>query len=145
MIKVYKLSNGTEVKVYLQKKGTESSKTFFGFNGYNDVYKLIIVAYGEKFTTTYHNSVVNYGKPIKEQDINDAVDCIVGDFMAYKDYPNINEFLHEFGYDFDDEVEYKRGVRAYNGCCSTYVRLGQMFTADEVIELGNIARGTEID
>ena len=143
MIKIYKLSNGTEVKVHLQKKGTECSKTFFGNNGYNDVYKIIIVVDGQKFTTTYHNSIANYGKPIKEQDMDDAVDCVVGDFMAYKDYPTKFEFFNAFGYDFEENL--MRGTRVFNGCESTFYKLGKLLTEDEVIELGNIARGTEID
>ena len=144
MIKVYKLSNGRQVKVHLQKKG--ESDSFFGKpNWWQDVYKIIFdFGYG-KFTTTFHNSAANYHKPIKENDIDNAVDCVVNDFLAYKDYPNINDFLHNFGYDFDDEEEYKRGVKAYNGCCSIYVRLGQLTTADELIEIGNIARGTTFD
>lgn len=144
MYKVYKLSNGREVKVHLQKKG--ESNSFFGkSNWWHDVYKIIFnFGYGV-FTSTYHNSAANYHKSLNESDVDDAVDCVVNDFLAYKDYPNINDFLHEFGYDFDDSEEYARGVRAYNGCCSTYVRLGQLTTADELIELGNIARGTTLD
>lgn len=138
MIKIYKLSDGTEVKVHLQKKG--ECNNWFGL-GWHDLYRVIMdFGYG-KFTTTFHNSPANYHKPIKEEDIDGAVECIIDDFLAYKENPNINDFLHNFGYDFDDEVEYKRGVRAYNGCCSTYVRLGQYVKAEELIELSNQIRG----
>lgn len=140
MIKIYKLSDGTEVKVHLQKKG--ECNNWFGL-GWHDLYRVIMdFGYG-KFTTTFHNSPANYHRPIKEEDIDCAVECIIDDFLAYKDFPNINDFLHNFGYDFDDEEEYKRGVRAYNGCCSTYVRLGQCVKAEELIELSNKIRGYE--
>ena len=88
-----------------------------------------------KFTTTYHNSGSNYHKSVTKDDIDCAVACVVGDFFAYKNYPNINDFLHAFGYDFDDAEEYRRGITAYNACCSTYVRLGQLVKAEEIINL----------
>lgn len=142
MIKIYELSNGKEVKVHLQKK-CESNSFFGKWTAWHDVYRIIMdFGYGT-FTSTFHNSPVNYHKPIKDVDIDCAVECMIDDFLAYKENPNINDFMHNFGYDFDDSEEYKRGVRAYNGCCSTYVRLGQLVKADELIELSNKIRGYE--
>lgn len=139
MIKIYKLSDGTNIKVHLQKKG-EASSWFCG-NGFHDVYRIIMdFGYGV-FTTTFHNSIMNYGKPINENVIDDAVDCIISDFFSYKEYPNIIVFMHEFSYDFDNSKEYKKGVSAYNRCCSIYVRLAQLVTADKLMELSNIIRG----
>lgn len=139
MIKTYDFSSGKSVKVFLQKKGVSNS--MFGYPGLHDTYRLIMdFGYG-KFQTTYHNSIANYGKPIDEREIDDAVICVITDFFAYKDYPNIYDFLHEFGYDFDNDVEYKRGIRAYYGCCSIYTRLGMFITSDELLELEKTING----
>ena len=139
MIKIYEISSGKSVKVYLQKKG--ESNSMFGYPGWHDTYRLIMdFGYG-KFQTTYHNSIANYHKPIKEEDIDDAVISVITDFFAYKNYPNIYDFLHEFGYDFDDKEEYKRGVRAYHGCCSIYTRLGLLITSEELLELEKTING----
>ena len=139
MIKIYEFSNGKSVKVYLQKKG--ESNSMFGYPGWHDTYRLIMdFGYG-KFQTTYHNSIANYHKPIKEEDIDDAVLSVINDFSAYKNYPNICDFLHEFGYDFDDKEEYKRGIKAYYGCLSIYTRLGMLVRYKELIELEKTING----
>jgi len=139
MIKIYEFSNGKTVKVHLQKKGESCS--MFGYPGWHDTYKLIMdFGYG-KFQTTYHNSIANYHKPIKEEDIDDAVLSVINDFSAYKNYPNICNFLHEFGYDFGDEEEYKRGIKAYYGCLSIYTRLGMLVRYKELIELEKTING----
>lgn len=139
MIKIYEISSGKSVKVYLQKKG--ESNSMFGYPGWHDTYRLIMdFGYG-KFQTTYHNSIADYHKPIKEEDIDDAVLCVINDFSAYKNYSNIYDFLHAFGYDFDDKEEYKRGIKTYYGCCSIYTRLGMFITSDELLELEKTING----
>ena len=137
MIKTYTLSSGTTIKVHLQKKG-ESNNFFGDRNSWHDVYRLIMdFGYG-KFTCTFHNATSCYKKPITESTIDNAVECVINDFSSYKQYPNIYDFLHEWGYDFDNKKQYNEGIKAYHGCCSVYKRLGLLTNEKELKELWDI-------
>ena len=141
MTKIYTLSNGTTIKVHLQKKG-ESNSFFGNSNSWHDVYRLIMdFGNGKKFTTTFHNSVHDYGKNITESTIDNAIDCVISDFMAYDNYPYASDFLNEFGYDcYKDK---NAGMRAYNGCCSIYERLSELMTENDIVELYKIVRNED--
>ena len=139
MYKNYVLSTGTNVKVHLQKKG-ETSERFNGRNAYHDIYRAILVFKEGKVTTTFHNSIANYGKPLKEEDVDCAVECIIGDALDYKYHPSMNDFFDDFGYDYDD----KEGEKVYRGCESIWWRLGKYLTEEEMNELENIVRGINI-
>ena len=126
MTKDYELSTGKKIKVNLVRRG-ESNK----WGGWHDVYQIIFNFDTGRVTSTFHNSIVNFGKPVDQRIVDDAVNCVCLDATCYDAYSSFHDFMDEFGYDYDD----KEGNKVYRACESIYMRLNKYLTNEELYEL----------
>ena len=131
MVHTYTLDNGKKVKVTAKNKRV--AKKFFNKEHY--AYTIVVEAEGTDiaFKTTYHDSIANYSNGVKctKDTIDNAVYCIILDADSFRNEPNENDFLREYGYD-EDEAQ---GHKVFNACRDTYKVLYTMLSEEEVDSL----------
>lgn len=128
MTKTYTLSSGTQVKVTAKNKRVSNH---WGHLHY--AYTIVIDVDGDTYKTTFHDSGMNYSRGVSypKDLINSAVNCTMLDADSYDHNPTLEEFLDEYGYDWEDE----NGYKAFAGCREAYERISRMLTLDEQNEL----------
>lgn len=115
--------NGITIKVYAAHEGVTTAM----LDGLHDKYRITLKTEGDEKRFTYHNSIAHLGRPLSEEDIIGAVDCIVSDAYSYLNSRDLYDFADEFGYDYDSA-----GLRrVYNGCRRAYEKLMDLLESEE--------------
>lgn len=131
MTKTYTLRDGSTFTVTAKNK--RKSK-HWGQEHF--AYTIVIERDGLTYKTTYHDSAMNFyhNQGATEQMINSALNCVVMDYYAYDSNRDFNDFIDEYGYDYEDE----NGVKAYNGCFEAYTYLKRLFSIEEIDEIAEM-------
>jgi len=133
MQKTYKMKDGYEIKVSLRRKGESRAM----LNGPHYAYRIIVEGGGLKYTTTFHDSIANYCRS-RRPNIDEAFECLLGDYQAYDDNRTLNEFCECFCYDM--ETDAAKGRRAFDGCKRAYEGLHDIIS-DYYYELNEMVVG----
>lgn len=132
MEKVYKLDSGKEINV----KATRQRISERLLDGRHYAYSMVFSINGERASFTFHDSIYHYMNNIgaTEEMIDNAVQCITEDAIAYEQNNGVREFMEEFGYDVED---YHKAERTYEACGKTYNKLLKLMSINEIYELCN--------
>lgn len=127
----FTLGNGDSFTVTAKNK---RKSTHWGQEHY--AYTIVIERNGLEYKTTFHDSAVNYwhNRGPSEQMLKSALDSVLMDYNAYDSNKEFNDFIDEYGYDYEDE----KGVKAYIGCFETYTYLNRLFTLEELNEIAEM-------
>lgn len=128
MTKEYFFKSGASFKVTAKNK---RKSNHWGQTHY--AYTIVLQRDGLEYKTTYHDSPMNYyhNRGADEKMLLSALDSILMDGHSYEENTNLNDFLAEYGYDYED----KEGVKAYLGCLDVYTNLNKMFSIEEQMEI----------
>lgn len=91
-------------------------------------YSVVLKYNGNSITMLFHDNYKN------ESGKDDFLYALLMDAMAYENCFNLDDFMDEFGYGYDQR---KEAEKAYKACEKQYNKLHRLFTEKEIDELHN--------